>query len=78
MTPNQKRRFENDITNELDFEFQKRMERKEGREEGLEEGLAKGREEEKIDSAKRMLADGMAVDMVAKYSGLPVDRLMTL
>ncbi|MGM9785968.1 MAG: hypothetical protein ACI3ZS_03950 [Candidatus Cryptobacteroides sp.] len=60
--------------NELDFEFQKRMERKEG----LEEGLAKGREEEKIDSAKRMLADGMEVDMVAKYSGLPVETLMTL
>ncbi|MGM9735152.1 MAG: hypothetical protein ACI3ZL_01945, partial [Candidatus Cryptobacteroides sp.] len=66
---------ENDIMNELDFEFQKRMERKEGREEGLEEGMQKGKEEEKVATARRMLENGMTIELVAKISELSIDRI---
>ncbi|MGM9736385.1 MAG: Rpn family recombination-promoting nuclease/putative transposase [Candidatus Cryptobacteroides sp.] len=86
MTPDQKLRFENDIMNELDFEFQKRMERKEGleeglakgREEGREEGMQKGMEEEKVATARRMLENGLTIEMVAKISELPIETVRTL
>ena len=39
--------------------------------EGVAEGEAKGRAEEKRQIAKQMLADGMDMAMIAKYTGLP-------
>jgi len=57
-----------------------------GREEGLEKGrvegeiigLEKGREAEKIETAKTMLKDGMAPEVVQKYTKLSISKIMTL
>jgi predicted transposase/invertase (TIGR01784 family) len=65
-----------DIKNSLDT----------AREEGLEEGLEKGREEglkegiqkAKCEDALNMLADGLPVEKVSKYTGLPVDAVKKL
>jgi predicted transposase/invertase (TIGR01784 family) len=54
-----------------------------GREEGRAEGEAKGRAEGRaegelqkaLEMAKKMLSDGMPIDLVAKYSGLTPDEI---
>ena len=49
--------------------------------EGLEEGRAEERAKakaEKIESAKKMLQDGLSIDVVSKYSGLSVDEIEKL
>ncbi|MDE6821915.1 hypothetical protein [Bacteroides acidifaciens] len=49
--------------------------RKEGHEEGLEEGLKKGREEEKMEIVRKMKSDGLSDDVIAKYTGLPIEEI---
>jgi predicted transposase/invertase (TIGR01784 family) len=54
----------------------------EGRAEGHAEGLVKGRaegiEEANRENARRMKADGMPADLIAKYTGLDVDTVNSL
>ena len=56
--------------------------REEGRAEGevigLEKGREEGREAEKIETAKTMLKDGMAPEVVQKYTKLSISKIMTL
>ena len=52
--------------------------RAEGRAEGIAEGLAKGRAEEKIDNARKMKADNMPTELIAKYTGLTIEEIETL
>ena len=49
-----------------------------GREEGLERGREEGREAEKIETAKTMLKDGIAPEVVQKYTKLSISKIMTL
>ena len=53
-----------------------------GREEGIAEGRAEGRtegaEENKRENARRMKADGMAVELIAKYTGLTKESIEDL
>ena len=49
--------------------------RAEGRAEGLEEGLAKGGHNMAIESARKMKADGMTADIIAKYTGLTIEEI---
>jgi len=42
---------------------------------GREEGREEGRNEEKLVIARKMLADGMSIELVAKYSGLTEDEI---
>ena len=42
---------------------------------GLEQGLERGLYEARIENAKAMLADGMDVNLVAKYTGLSVETI---
>ena len=57
-----------------------------GREEGRAEGEAKGRAEGRaegelqkaLEMAKKMLSDGMPIDLVAKYSGLTPDEIVKI
>ena len=44
--------------------------RAEGRAEGLAEGRAEGRVEALKENARKMKGDGMATDLIAKYTGL--------
>ena len=68
--------MEYDYENCLDFAHDR------GHAEGLTEGLAQGREEgrenEKVATARRMLENGLPVEMIAKISGLPIERINTL
>ena len=49
---------------------------------GLKEGEAKGKEaglrEGKLETARQMKADGMALEAIAKYTGLPVTEIAAL
>ena len=42
---------------------------------GIEIGIEKGAKQNAIESAKKMLSDGMHIDVVAKYSGLTIDEI---
>jgi len=53
-------------------------ERIKGKAEGLAEGEAKGKAEEKIAIAKEMLADGMPIDKIAKFTGLTTAEIKAL
>jgi len=46
--------------------------------EGEKVGLEKGRLDAKIESARKMLIDGLPIDMVAKYSGLSIEEIKKL
>lgn len=49
-----------------------------GRNEGISIGGARGRNESRIETASRMLADGMPEDKVIKYSGLSKEEVEKL
>lgn len=50
----------------------------EGHAKGIEEGHAKGIEETKRDNARRMKADGLPSELIAKYTGLDIDTVNSL
>ena len=50
---------------------------KQGLSQGLAEGIKQGEQETKINAAKAMLADGMDVNLIVKYTGLSVEKLKT-
>ncbi len=47
----------------------------EGRAEGIEEGIAKGKTEGLLETARRMLSDGLSVEMVSRYTGLSEEEI---
>ncbi|MCH5173978.1 MAG: hypothetical protein J1D85_07220, partial [Bacteroidales bacterium] len=58
-----------DYKNTIDFAHDK------GFEEGLAEGEAKGRIEEQRAIAKRLLAAGVSVELVAESTALPIEQV---
>jgi predicted transposase/invertase (TIGR01784 family) len=50
----------------------------EGHAEGHVEGHAEGKKEKAIEAAKKMLADGLTVEVIAKYTGLSLEEIATL
>ena len=50
----------------------------EGLAEGLAEGIAEGDRERALKVAREMLADGMPMDKIAKYTELSVDEIEAL
>ena len=46
-----------------------------GKEEGRAEGRAEGEHQKALEMAKKMLSDGLPIELVAKYSGLPPDEI---
>ena len=47
----------------------------EGLKEGLQQGMEQGRTDEKTETARRMKADGMPTELIAKYTGLVVEQI---
>jgi predicted transposase/invertase (TIGR01784 family) len=47
-------------------------------EKGEAKGIAKGRTEEKIETACKMIEDGMPLDIISKYTGLAVEQIQEL
>ena len=52
--------------------------KKEAKEEGLAEGRAEGERDKALESARRMKADGMPAELIAKYTGLPLEAVNSL
>ena len=61
-----------DYQNTIDFA------REQGHEAGFAEGMEKGIEKERINNARNMLADGVPVEQVAKWTGLTADVIKRL
>lgn len=74
-TPKQLREYEDSVKAYRDIVNAVNTARKEGHEEGLEEGLKKGREKEKMEIVRKMKSDGLSDDMIAKYTGLPIEEI---
>ncbi|MDD6002528.1 MAG: hypothetical protein PUC50_10115, partial [Bacteroidales bacterium] len=50
----------------------------EGRTEGRAEGKAEGAQSEKLETARRMKSDGLTLDVIAKYTQLPLAEIERL
>ena len=57
------------IDEEKDIAFE------EGVRQGLEQGMEQGIYKKSVEDAKAMLADGMDVNLIAKYTGLPIETI---
>ncbi len=55
-----------------------KSERKDGFAEGRAEGLTEGAQSEKLETARRMKADGLPLDVISKYTQLPLDEIERL
>ena len=73
-TPEERIKYENDMTTERDIQNYISY----AREKGLEEGMEKGREEGRVEAARNMLADEISIDLVAKYTGLSIEQVKEL
>ena len=49
-----------------------------GLEQGLEQGLERGAYQTKLETAKSFLAEGLTPQVVARCTGLPLERVMEL
>ena len=65
-----------DYTSTMDTAYMKGE--KKGHEAGLEEGLEKGRAEGILETARKMKADGLPCETIAKYTGLTTDEITAL
>ena len=74
-TPQEMREYEaskmayRDIKNSIDTAKQ------EGLAEGMEKGIEKGMNQKAQDIARNMLADGVDIDLIMKYSGLTQEQI---
>ncbi len=57
------------IDEEKDIAFE------EGVKHGIEQGIERGAEEKALESAKAMLADGVDINLIVKYTGLPAEKI---
>lgn len=49
-----------------------------GMSEGMAKGMAQGRAEERVETARKMKADGLPIEMIEKYSGMSADEIKAL
>ena len=77
-TPEDKVKYEFEMTTERDIRNQIAFAKKNARAEGIIEGKAEGRMENGIESARRMLEDHLPIETIAKYSGLSIDQVRAL
>ena len=61
-----------DIKNSIDTAKQK------GIEEGMKKGMEKGMNQKALDIARNMLADGVDINLIMKYSGLTQEQIENL
>ena len=90
MTDEERRQYERDIdtlvrdtdvmkTQLLEAEIKGRKQGlAEGRAEGLSEGHEQGVEDNKRENARRMKADGLSAELIARYTGLTAEQVETL
>ena len=61
---------------ELHLEKLRLSEIEEAEERGKEQGIEQGIEQNRIEIAKNMLKDGMAIEMIKKYTNLSDEQIM--
>ena len=76
--PEDKVKYQNDMTTERDIKNQIAFAHDKGIAEGNADGEARGRAEEKALIAKAMLQDGLPVDAICKYTGLTAEEVASL
>lgn len=77
-TPQDVRDYEESIKIYRDLTNVVNTAERKGREEGIKEGREEGREEERMATARRMKADGLPPEMIAKYTGLTIEAVQHL
>ena len=50
----------------------------EGKDEGKQAGINEGKQNEKIEIAKKMLNDNLDINLISKYSGLDIEEINNL
>ena len=81
-SPEERRGYEDsvkvyrDINNAINTA--KKEAKEEGREEGRMEGLAEGEAKANMDNARKMKADGMTAELIAKYTSLSIEEIEKL
>ena len=81
-TPQEMREYEaskmayRDIKNSIDTAKQEG--KQEGLAEGMELGIEKGMNQKALDIARNMLADGVDINLIMKYSGLTQEQIEKL
>ena len=73
-TPEERIKYENDMTTERDIQNYISY----AREKGIEEGRAEGMEKGLLEAARNMLAEGFSIDLVVKCTGLSVEQVKEL
>ena len=76
--PEEKIKYLSDMTTERDIRNQIAYAKDKGIEQGIEQGIAQGAAQSKAEIAKAMLADGMDIALVVKYSGLSPEEIKSL
>ena len=69
-----------DIKNSIDTAKQEGLAEgmEKGMELGMEKGMAKGMNQKALDIARNMLADGVDINLIMKYSGLTQEQIEKL
>ena len=87
MTDMQKTKYDSDMINEMDREYQMRQNykmgleegreqgREIGREEGMQVGKEEGRADERLKIATNMKEQGFAAELIAKVTGLTIEEV---
>ena len=82
MSREQKRQYREEMRRDWDYKNTMDYAVAQGKEEGIAEGLVKGKAEgqaeEKQSIARRMLADGLSAEVVAKYTDLTEEQILGL
>ena len=76
--PEEKIKYQSDMTTERDIRNQIAYAKDKGIEQGIEQGIAQGAAQGKAEIAKAMLSDGMDIALVVKYSGLSPEEIKSL
>ena len=81
-TPEEKTKYEYEMTTERDIKNQifyaETMGQRKGREEGLVQGREEGIRDNQRETARRMLADGLPVEQVLRYTDLTTEEIQAL
>ena len=66
------------MTYTLKLKEERKIGHEAGFRDGMEKGLQKGTQKGKLETALKMLKDGVAVEKIAKYTGLSPDMITAL
>ena len=77
-TPEEKLKYDKDMTTERDRRNQLATSFSDGKDEGLAEGMEKGMEKGRIETARNLLRLGVSIDVVSKGTGLSIEELKKL